>query len=159
VGLLRIDEVSGTVDDANTIFYVPNPYVPGTLIIFLNGQQLKAELDNGYIESGPALGQFVMKLAPTAGVGNPTDPGDVLFAAYENALETTGGGADGGVPLIRESLELRPGLESAKVIVPSVGATEDEDDVGAPSLTAGEKKPEIQVADDLRPRIVDADSV
>lgn len=152
MGLLRIDEVTGAVNDVNTIFYVPNPYVPGTLIIFRNGQQLKASLDNGYIESDPATGQFVMKVPPKAGLGHSCDPGDVLFAAYENALEFTGGGADGGVPLIRESLELRPGLESAKVVAPSVAA-EEEEGVGVPVVSGGEKKPDLAGVTDLRPTI------
>ena len=124
MGLPRIDNATGDVDGANRFFYVPNPYVPGTLVVMINGRQLDDDLENGWIERDPAAGMFEMRRPPSPSQGAASDPGDLVSAYYENALEPAGGGLEGGVPRICSSRDIRPRICSAKVIQPCTEAEE-----------------------------------
>lgn len=154
MGLLRFDRAIGTINGINLVFYTPNPYVSGTLVVFLNGQQKDPDLDDGYTETDPALGKFTMKEAPLSSPGCP----DVLWAQYENQLEAAGGGADGGIPRIKRAIEVRPVVRSAVEVEPKLHAAADQSDV-TPDVSAGEKKPKNISAQNLVPRIAGAEEV
>lgn len=53
---------SGTINGSNLIFKTPAPYVPGTLRVFVNGQLLRSDFDDGWTELGGDT--FRLKEAP-----------------------------------------------------------------------------------------------
>lgn len=125
MGLARIDEAIGAVDGANRVFATPFPYVAGTLIAILNGRQLDDSLDNGWVELDPNAGTFELKVAPSGPRTSPDDPGDLVSAYYENAFEPTGGGADGGIPRLAGSGEVRPRICQVSDIRPRIAKAEE----------------------------------
>lgn len=54
------------------MFAVPEPYIPGSLRVFLNGLVLRSDFTDGFTESGTT--QFTMNEPPQAG--------DVLYVYY-----------------------------------------------------------------------------
>ncbi len=156
MGLPRIDKATGTVDSSNKIFVVPNPYVAGTLVAIINGRQLDPALDNGWTESDPASGEFTFKIAPRSAGPIADDPGDLVTAYYENALEPAGGGSDGGIPKIIATSEIVPEICAVDDMRPCIASTEDESLV--PEIVgSAEIVPAICSATDMRPKIVKAE--
>lgn len=47
-----IEPMLGSVNGINTLFRTSAPYVPGTIIVFLNGQAKSGFLDDGWVELG-----------------------------------------------------------------------------------------------------------
>lgn len=54
----------GVIDGANVVFNVSQAYKPGTTAIFLNGLLLRADYDDGWIESDPGTGEITLKEPP-----------------------------------------------------------------------------------------------
>ena len=114
------------VDGFNRDFSVPTHYRAGSLVLFLNGQQLKRELENGWDEVDPDAGTFRTKIPPQPSpVGATDDPGDVLYAYYDTDVCSTGG-AGGGVPSIGGVLELAPRVLSASELRPRIIDVEED---------------------------------
>lgn len=67
-----IRPVVGVVDGANQDFETESDYVPGSLVISLNGQLKRADFDDGWLEMGGK--KLQMKMAPKVG--------DVLMATW-----------------------------------------------------------------------------
>jgi len=121
----RIDEAVGVIDGSNLDFSTPDPYVAGTLVVFLNGRQLTAARDNGWVEVDPDAGTFRMKIPPKAALpGVVEDGGDTLFAYYRT--EESVGGADGGVPLMTGAELVRPIAAGAVELRPEMISAEEE---------------------------------
>lgn len=59
-----LEPVIGAVNGSNRDFRTASQYVPGTLVVFLNGLALAADTDDGWIELGG--NRFRMKTAPFA---------------------------------------------------------------------------------------------
>lgn len=157
-GLPKIDPAAGVVDGANRLFTVPNPYVPGTLVVMRNGVQLDGDLENGWIERDPAAGLFEMLVPPRPAGPTPDDPGDLITAYYENADEVAGGGADGGVPGMRSGKDVRPKLCATDDVAPKIPDVEvvGED---VPGISAEVVAPKTCSAKDIRPRMVKAEEL
>ena len=67
----------GAVNGINTVFETPDPYVPGSVRVFVNGQLKRADLEDGWTELG---GRRVrLAEAPKAAPGAV----DVVQAYYE----------------------------------------------------------------------------
>lgn len=155
----RLDQVIGAVDGANVDFETVSPYSPGTLVVFLNGRQLKRELDNGWTETDPATGKFRMKIPPKGPQFGADDAGDILYAFWQTGV-TSVGGADGGVPQISSATHLRPGMRGALELSPSMAGISDQTAaIGSPQTSAEEVRPEMRTADELRPKIAGAKEV
>ena len=157
MGIPRIDDATGTVDGVNRYFYVPNPYVPGTLVVMINGRQRDDDLENGWIERDPAAGLFEMRQAPRPPQGASDDPGDLVSAYYDNADETAGGGSGGGVPSIRAGQDLKPKICQTSDIVPGLEAVGEGEQV--PSVGAVELRPKVCQTLDIRPRIARVEEI
>lgn len=157
MGLPKIDDAAGIVDGVNRYFVLPNPYVPGTLVVMVNGRQRDRDLENGWIERDPAAGMFEFLQPPLPPQGAVDDCGDLISAYYENANETAGGGADGGVPSISSGRDVRPKICTTGDMVPGLSAKSDCEPV--PRVAAGEIRPKICQTIDMRPRIVKAEEI
>jgi hypothetical protein len=156
-GLARIDDATGTVDGVNRIFYTPNPYVAGTLVVMINGRQRDDALDNGWIERDPATGKFEMKIAPQAAGPTADDPGDLVSAYYENANEQAGGGADGGRPEISSAEDMHPCICAVEEMAPKIANVDDGDDIKPATIGAELVAPAICAAVDMKPKIAKAE--
>lgn len=155
----RLDACIGTIDGVNADFETKSAYIPGTLIVFLNGQQLDPIRDNGYTEIDPSLGTFRMKQAPVASQGLD-DPGDSLFAFWQTGENVSIGGADGGVPTIVAGTHIKPELIVGTNLHPNVSKGIDTViDAGTPNANATEIKPKIEGLDELKPNLVDSREV
>jgi hypothetical protein len=78
----KIENPSGVIDGVNAIFTTSAPYDPGSLGVWLNGQQILG----GYAETSPALGTFTITDAncvPKAGVWGA----DALIAEYWDGVD------------------------------------------------------------------------
>lgn len=157
MALPRIDKASGVVDGVNRYFNTPNPYVPGTLVVMINGRQLDRVLENGWIERDPAAGLFEMLKAPLPPQGSSDDPGDLVTAYYENALEPAGGGLEGGVPEMGSGRDVRPRICAAVDLAPGLEATGDCEAV--PTIGVEQMRPRVCSAGDIRPRIEKAEEI
>lgn len=157
MGLPRIDRATGTVDGVNKVFTVPNPYVAGTLVAIVNGRQLDDALDNGWTETNPATGEFTFKLAPRPAGSVADDPGDLVSAYYESALEPAGGGADGGVPKLVGAGVVVPTICSAEDMRPKIARADDPADLKPATVGARDVRPTICSAEDMRPKIARAE--
>jgi hypothetical protein len=158
----RIEPVSGAVNGVNRDFSVPTYYRAGSLVVFLNGQQLKRTLDNGWEETDPTLGTFRMKIPPVGPrPGSTDDPGDVLFAYYDTEAATSTGGAGGGLPQFVSLDVLSPRIRDAGDLRPRIADAGGADvDPGTPLIgEAEEVRPEVKTADALRPKIAGAEEV
>jgi hypothetical protein len=156
----RIEPAIGVVDGLNRDFRAPLPFQAESLVVFLNGQQLKRQLENGWEEIDPSLGTFRMKVAPrSARPGAPDDPGDILFVYFDTGAST--GGADGGIPEILGLDVLSPRLLGAADLRPRPAAGEDLDEgVGPPLLGETDAVvPEAKTATVLSPKIAGAEEV
>lgn len=154
----RIEPALGTVDGVNRDFSAPTSYRAGSLVVFLNGQQLKRELENGWEELDPVAGTFRTKLAPEPPPPGSTDnPGDVLYVYYDLDLPSTGG-AEGGIPRLDAGEVVAPSLRAANELRPRVADAEDlAGDAGVPRIGEGtELRPRFRAGDELRPRIIGA---
>lgn len=60
----RFEVPSGTIDGANTVFTVSMPYGAGTTAVFINGQLMERNLDDGWFETDPSAGVITLKEAP-----------------------------------------------------------------------------------------------
>ena len=60
-----ITSALGAVNGSNQNFSTPSPYMPGSLRIFLNGDLLQQDLDNGWVELTPTT--FKLTEAPLPG--------------------------------------------------------------------------------------------
>lgn len=153
----RIEQAIGVIDGVNRDFRAPTYFRAGSLVVFLNGQQLKRQLDNGWDELDPNAGTFRMKQAPVGPrPGSLDDPGDVLFVYYDTEAATATGGADGGVPRILAFDVLRPRPIDSGDLRPSMALSGVGDvEAGRPLLSAsGEVRPEPLTGDELRPTLV-----
>lgn len=65
MSVARIQDAVGVVDGSNRMFRTPIPYVPGSVVLFLNGQRKVISYDDGWIESGGD--QVELKMPPVAG--------------------------------------------------------------------------------------------
>lgn len=158
----RLEQAIGTVDGSNRDFSVSTAYAPGTLVLFLNGRQLKRELENGWEEIDPSSGTFRTKLPPEGPhFGGIDDPGDILYCYYDEGTSVSVGGAQtGGIPNLFGATELRPSVEGGNVLSPSFAGSEDLVlSVGSPGVGAGELQPSPEVANELRPRLANATEV
>jgi hypothetical protein len=158
LGIPRIDDAIGAVDGANREFAVPNPYVPGTLVVLLNGRQLDGDLENGWTELDPAAGTFELKEAPVASQGAADDVGDLVSAYYDNADETAGGGSGGGVPKTSRALDLRPKICDVNDLAPGLDAGVG-DGERAPGVDATDVRPTVCRSVDVRPKIASVEEV
>ena len=61
----RIEVLSGAVNGLNNVFQTSQPYVPGSVRIFLNGQLKRADFADGWIELG--YDKVQLALPPLAG--------------------------------------------------------------------------------------------
>lgn len=158
----RLEQAIGTVNGVNRDFSVPTAYAPGMLVLFLNGRQLKRDLENGWEEVVPNLGTFQTKIAPEGPhPGAIDDPGDVLFCYYDTGASVSVGGAQlGGIPNIFGATELRPSVEGGSVLSPLFAGSEDLSlSVGSPGVGAGEVRPSPEAANELVPRLANATEV
>ena len=158
----RLDQAIGTVDGVNQDFSTPAAFAPGSLVVFLNGQQLKRDLDNGWDEIDPSAGTFRMKIPPDGPrPGSTDDPGDVLFCYYDTGAAVSVGGAQlGGIPGMIAATELRPWMRTGDNLAPSMAGAEDAvAAVGSPGLGAEEVRPEMRTADELRPKMAGSKEV
>lgn len=158
----RLEQAIGTVNGVNRDFSVPTAYAPGTLVLFLNGRQLKRELENGWEEVDPSSGTFRTKLPPEGSYpGAIDDPGDILYCYYDiGASVSVGGAQTGGIPNIFGATELRPNVEGGNVLSPSFAGSEDLAlSVGSPGVGAEEVRPSSEAANELVPRIANATEV
>ena len=57
---------TGAVDGVNLIHFVSKPYVPGSVAVSVD-IPLRADYDDGWIESNPLTGEVTMKEAPNPG--------------------------------------------------------------------------------------------
>jgi len=154
----RLDQALGAVNGVNRDFATPAPYAPGSLVVFLNGQQLKRDLDNGWTELDPSSGTFRMKLPPSGPQVAADDPGDVLFCYYDTGPAVSVGGAGGGIPRLASALELRPAVAGAAALAPGmVSAVDRTAEAGVPLAAAEEVRPKTETANDLRPKLVKAE--
>jgi hypothetical protein len=62
--LPRFEVPAGAIDGVNTLFVVSQPYRPGSVAVFLNGQLIRQIDDDGWSETSPALGQVTLTEAP-----------------------------------------------------------------------------------------------
>jgi hypothetical protein len=83
MGTPRFEPVTGTVDGVNKLFRTFVPYTAGTLAVFLNGQLLKQEHNDGWVENDPWRGYFSYKIAPLTG-----DVPQVFYLALEGTEGT-----------------------------------------------------------------------
>jgi len=60
----RFEVPSGVIDGVNTVFTVSVAYQMGTTAVFLNGQLMRADFADGWVETDPAGGQVTMNIAP-----------------------------------------------------------------------------------------------
>lgn len=60
-----LESAIGSVDGFNTSFQTSNPYAPGSIRVWLNGQLKQPDLDDGYNELGGS--SFAMLEAPVTG--------------------------------------------------------------------------------------------
>lgn len=56
---------SGVIDGSNLVFQTPAQYVPGSVRVFVNGQLLRADFDDGWVELGGD--KIRLKIAPVVG--------------------------------------------------------------------------------------------
>lgn len=63
----KIEEASGITNGFNVDFSTSLPYQTGTLFVFLNGEIIPLDDDEGLVEDSPAAGTFHMKSAPRDG--------------------------------------------------------------------------------------------
>jgi hypothetical protein len=158
----RLEQAIGTIDGVNRDFRTPTYYRAGSLVVFLNGQQLKRQLDNGWDEVDQSLGTFRMKVAPRGPrPGSVDDPGDVLFVYFDTEASTSTGGADGGVPEVLALDVLTPRLRDGDNLRPRLVDAEDADvDPGRPLPSAAEEvRPDVKTTCALRPKMAGAEEV
>lgn len=60
-----IRPLSGVCNGVNTVFVTPSPYLAGSVRVWLNGELLRADLENGWVELGES--RIAMKVPPVAG--------------------------------------------------------------------------------------------
>ena len=158
----RLEQAIGVVNGINLDFEVPVAYMSGSLVVFRNGQQLKRELDNGWIETDPTTGKFQMKIAPLAPYpGSLDDCGDIIFAYFNTVSSvSTGGAVVGGIPNIVGATHIYPLLVAGNEILPQIiGAGDIVSSIGIPITGAEVVYPKIGAADNLRPTIAESKEV
>jgi hypothetical protein len=69
---LTFSVATGTADGHNTVFELPRPYVPKSLVVYLNGRASVATFDDGWVELGGR--KLQMKVPPR--------PGDTIMAFF-----------------------------------------------------------------------------
>jgi hypothetical protein len=69
---------SGTIDGVNTVFTVSMAYGPGSIAVFINGQLMERNLDDGWFETDPSAGTVTLKEAPRSSGACP----DVIQIFY-----------------------------------------------------------------------------
>lgn len=79
----HFEVAAGGIDGVNKTFFTVLSYLPSTTAVFLNGQLLVTDFENGWVETDPAVGRFDLNEAPV--------PGDVVQIFY---LDTTTSPAD-----------------------------------------------------------------
>ena len=62
----RFEVPSGAINGANTVFTVSVPYLMGSTAVFVNGMLMRADYDDGWLETDPSAGQVTLKVAPLA---------------------------------------------------------------------------------------------
>ena len=150
----RLEPAIGDVDGVNRDFSLPSAYRAGSLVVFLNGQQLKRELENGWEELDPAAGTFRMKLPPVpARPGSSDDPGDVLYGYFDLDYDSIGG-AEGGVPKASSGEVVLPRSAGSLELRPRAAGAEGGYESTPPSASAAlELRPTPRSATVLRPKI------
>lgn len=86
--LPRFEVPSGTIDGVNTIFFVSQPYRPGSTAVFLNGLLTERSLVDGWFETDPAIGQVTLKEAPKS-IGDCPDVLQIFYLDTSPALPET----------------------------------------------------------------------
>ncbi len=124
----------------------------------LNGRQLDGDLDNGWVELDPAAGTFELKEAPLPSQGAVDDPGDLVSAYYDNALERAGGGSEGGVPGMGGAVDVKPRICAVDDLAPGLEA-DGEDPDPVPGIGAGEVRPKVCQTSDVRPTIARVEEI
>jgi len=80
MGQLHFEVPSGTINGINLVFTVSMPYVAGSTAVWINGALMEQTLDDGWIESNPALGEVTLKEAPRSSGACP----DVIQVFYKD---------------------------------------------------------------------------
>lgn len=76
----RTEDLTDQVNGATASFATSVMFVPGTLLVALNGQLLRAGIGNDYVETSAQT--FTLLLTP--------EDGEVLLAQYETEVNETG---------------------------------------------------------------------
>lgn len=63
----RFEVAAGIIDGLNKTFLTSSKYLSGTTAVFLNGQLLRPDYENGWIETDPETGRFDMNEPPLTG--------------------------------------------------------------------------------------------
>lgn len=113
----RIEIASGAVDGVNRIFSTPDPYISGTLQIFVNGQLKRKDFDDGFDELVPSSGTFELKEAPVVE--------DVVQAYFLDTLTNIIGTAKGFLFGILEDRDMMLGCMVDKDMI--WGVLEDQE--------------------------------
>ena len=82
MGQPRFEVPSGAINGSNVVFTVSLPYVLGSTAVWLNGVLLRRDLDDGWSESSPGIGEITLNEAPLASGSCP----DVLQVFYKDSL-------------------------------------------------------------------------
>lgn len=78
VGIVPKETPTGAVNGSNAVFTTSQPYVAGSLMVYING------LAEGFFvtETNPATGSFTLDIAPSTG--------DNIFVSYQHSMSATG---------------------------------------------------------------------
>ena len=141
----------GTIDGANVDFQVPVAYTPGTVWLFLNGQLIPRENDEGTVVE---LGGVDVRLI------QPPESGDRVHFWFRTGSPTPG--AFSRPPVALKALELRPepGVALDLAPVPTEATSGIVASAMTPTaLTALDLEPEPDVGIELVPKPVRAEEV
>ena len=60
----RFEVPVGAIDGSNRVFKVSVSYLPGRTAVWLNGIKVRKDLEDGWIESNPGIGEVTLNEAP-----------------------------------------------------------------------------------------------
>jgi len=86
--LPRFEVPTGAIDGVNKDFYVSQPYRPGSVAVFLNGQLQTKALDDGWTETDPTTGLVTLNEAPRD-IGTCPDVVQIFYLDTSPALPET----------------------------------------------------------------------
>jgi len=70
----HLEVPTGTIDGINSTFYTTLSYQSDTLKVWYNGDLIRRDDDDGFVETNSSTGEFTMKETPRVG--------DTVFARY-----------------------------------------------------------------------------